>query len=434
MKSDPSATGPQRTVESYNRCVLRARLTESASKGVKENSDLNCLTLFHATSHLPPCIGHDLFEGVVSWDLAAVIEYMVKKKKWFSYKLLSNRIKKFKCLGTDSTNKPAYVQKEGKKLGGHAVQNWMMLRLLYFFSGDKIEDLEDPAWRLYLKLKEMCEIFCAPSFIKEDVPYLKDVLIPEYYEIRSSIGFSKEKSPIRPKHHYMSHYPELMLKYGPLIYLWTLPFEQKHGFFKEVLRKTGNFINPEYSCAVRYQMNFCLTTSLEMFSEEFLEKNSKLLSATSFTGDLVVFLSRLNFFGVWSECEQVSVGAVSYKKNDILMLASRENVITIVIIKVIAVKEDSLKVPPQSTHWEVMAFRLGNGHCGGAINFVTEERKATYDRDVGLYEINFSSLGTFTVQSVSELQYQIPELTCLKNFTNSLVLHSSPPIISSYTR
>lgn len=42
----------------------------------------------HDTSHLTPCVGHNLFEGTVSLDLAGIIKHFVKKKR-FSYKLLN---------------------------------------------------------------------------------------------------------------------------------------------------------------------------------------------------------------------------------------------------------------------------------------------------------------------------------------------------------
>ncbi|KAK3920786.1 Beta-centractin [Frankliniella fusca] len=132
FRSNPSITKPQRSKESYNLCVLRSNLTGKPSKGVKASSEFNTLKLFHATSHLVPCIAHDLFEGVVSWDMAGIIAHFVNVKKWFTYQRLNSRIKKFKCTGVDSRNKPATVYVNGEKLGGHAVQNWTMLTLFFF--------------------------------------------------------------------------------------------------------------------------------------------------------------------------------------------------------------------------------------------------------------------------------------------------------------
>lgn len=49
--------------------------------------------------------------------------------------------------------------------------------------------------------------------------------------------------PLKPKHHYLCHYPELILLFVPLVSLWTLGFESKYTFFKQCARKLHNFKN-----------------------------------------------------------------------------------------------------------------------------------------------------------------------------------------------
>jgi len=46
---------------------------------------------------------------------------------------------------------------------------------------------------------------------------------------------------LRPKHHYVEHYPDLTKRSGPLVRLWTIRFEGKHSFFKRVIHDTHNF-------------------------------------------------------------------------------------------------------------------------------------------------------------------------------------------------
>lgn len=96
----------------------------SSSGGVKFNSLFNKLKCHPG---LPPCLGHDRFEGIVSSDLALYISHFVKAEKQFSYQLLNQRIKQFKYLGKDANDKPCEVNTECGKLGGHAVQNWCVL-------------------------------------------------------------------------------------------------------------------------------------------------------------------------------------------------------------------------------------------------------------------------------------------------------------------
>ncbi|XP_052007877.1 uncharacterized protein LOC127661282 [Xyrauchen texanus] len=60
------------------------------------------------TAHrgLPPCLGHDLFEGVVANDLALYVEHLVKAEKHFTYDKINQAISQTKLLGSDSHNKP----------------------------------------------------------------------------------------------------------------------------------------------------------------------------------------------------------------------------------------------------------------------------------------------------------------------------------------
>lgn len=49
-------------------------------EGIKFNSVFKKLDHFHVCNPgLPPCLGHDLFEEVVTYDLKIYIDYFVKK-------------------------------------------------------------------------------------------------------------------------------------------------------------------------------------------------------------------------------------------------------------------------------------------------------------------------------------------------------------------
>lgn len=48
---------------------------------------------------------------------------------------------------------------------------------------------------------------------------------------------------LRPKHHCVEHYPDLIKCFGPLVHLWTMRFEGKHHFFKRIVQDAQNFKN-----------------------------------------------------------------------------------------------------------------------------------------------------------------------------------------------
>lgn len=51
---------------------------------------------------MPPCLGHDIFEGVLSFDVVFCLKYSISKMKWFTYTVLNRRIKQFKYKATDA--------------------------------------------------------------------------------------------------------------------------------------------------------------------------------------------------------------------------------------------------------------------------------------------------------------------------------------------
>lgn len=186
---------------------------------------------FHVCNFgLPPCLAHDLLEGIVTYDLPLIIRYFVLND-WVSYAELNSRIECFKYSRTDQRDKPVPIPESGKRLVGSAWQILTLLRLFPFFTGPNI-DTNDEVWYSLLKLTEIVEIVCAPQIHKSYVPYLEDI-INEYLGLRKKLFPSVN---LRPKHHYLTHYPEIILQLGPLRKLFTLRFESKHTFFKRVMR------------------------------------------------------------------------------------------------------------------------------------------------------------------------------------------------------
>lgn len=59
--------------------------------------------------------------------------------------------------------------------------------------------------------------------------------------------------PLKPKHHHLCHYPELIKQFGSLIRLWTMRFESRHTYFKQCARKLHTFKNLSATLAERHQ-------------------------------------------------------------------------------------------------------------------------------------------------------------------------------------
>lgn len=78
---------PVQTVDGYKEAVQLLQESDvDHVKGMYGDSIFNTLKYFHVCQPgLPPCIGHDLFEGVVAYDLAIYLRYFIKVKHWLTY-------------------------------------------------------------------------------------------------------------------------------------------------------------------------------------------------------------------------------------------------------------------------------------------------------------------------------------------------------------
>lgn len=196
----PTISGHVRSVETYHNCLAQASLNNKMINGVKFDSVFNQIKYYHVCQpgH-PPCLGHDLFEGIVSVDLAMYINHLVTAKKHFTYCQLNRILSNFPYKGSDANNKPCEVRPDGEKLKGHAAQNWCLLRLLPVMIRDRIKTpLEDDVWQLCLNLRDIVDMICAPKIHRNQVAYLK-ILIEDYLQLRHTLFPGK---PLQAKHHY----------------------------------------------------------------------------------------------------------------------------------------------------------------------------------------------------------------------------------------
>ena len=249
---NPCMYGEQRTVESYNNSLAAVHNDQNITHhmGVKDDSPFNSLKYYHVCGPgLPPCIAHDMFEGTIAYDLALFIKQCVIKG-WFTYQQLNWTISNFKYQGSDGSDKPCLIKDKSVKLSGQAVQNWTLIRLLPLILDGFLKNPNDEVWYLFVKLKTITEIVCTPVLLHSQVAILKSC-IEEYLELRHALF---PGNALKPKHHFLSHYPEMILHFGPLVRLWTLRFESKHGYFKKCVRRFVNFRNVTKMLAEQHQL------------------------------------------------------------------------------------------------------------------------------------------------------------------------------------
>lgn len=402
--SAPLTKALPRTVMSYEQNLrdLDSGAAEIAV-GVKCNSPFNDLKYFHVCQPgLPPCLGHDLFEGVVSFDLALYVDHLVNQEKQFTYAELNRRISQFKYLGNDARDKPANVTHGTGKLSGHAVQNWCLLRLLPLLVGEKIANpTENEVWQLILQLRQIAELICAPVITVGQIAYLA-VLIEEYIEARK---MSFPSHPLKPKHHYMSHYPELIERFGPLIRLWTMRFESKHSYFKQCARKLHNFKNLSATLAERHQLLQAYLNSGSIFPENVVAEKGTEFHASDYNDDIQGSVACFHFEpGNTLASNEVTVKGTLYKKNLHVILQNNDEGIVFGRIQLILV------------------------HNNSSVYFVTLKCQSFCLVDQGVHCLTSQDKGYLCINQDSLLDYYpLPKYSLCG--LSVIVLHHSFPIL-----
>lgn len=241
-----------RTKEVHKDHVKTAQEKGTSCCGVKRDCVFTKhLSHFNVLSAYPPDVLHDIFEGVVPVELAQCLALLISKKH-FTLESLNKYILQFPYKWEDQKNKPhaiPFTFSRRNTIGGNAHENWSMIRFLPFLIGHVVPEGE-PAWQVLMDLKDIVELVVSPVHTDESISYL-EMKISEHRQRYQEL-FPDVK--LLPKHHFLEHYPEMVKSFGPLVHLWTMRFEAKHSFFKQVTRHTNCFKNVPRSLAVKHQL------------------------------------------------------------------------------------------------------------------------------------------------------------------------------------
>lgn len=210
---------------------------------------LNSSPIYHTSNPgLPPCIAHDLFEGIVNYDLFLILREMIKES-WFEVNWLNAFVRIF--FRKFNINDALELKfKDTKKINCKAAFWWNLIQILPAIFLDFTDDkISAPIFKMFILLKGIIDLTTAQAISKNQIAYLGNV-IHDYLNIRIEL-FPNVK--LRPKHHFVTHYPYLIGQFEPLIRFWTMRLESKHSYFKNVVRHTRNFKNVTKTCTERHQ-------------------------------------------------------------------------------------------------------------------------------------------------------------------------------------
>lgn len=204
--------------------------------GINRGSLLSSLENYRVIDGIPPDIMHDVLEGVLPLTIRLFLNKVCIEDKLISLTELNQRIAQFDYGYSESPNKPSLI-KHLDSLHQTASQTWLLAYILPLIIADYIPN-DCPYFENYLILLEASSIIFSPCPSKTMIDYLQ-ICIEEYLE---SFQTLYEKTLI-PKQHFLTHYPNLLMKYGPLIHFWSMRMEAKHQYFKEIVHNMRNYKN-----------------------------------------------------------------------------------------------------------------------------------------------------------------------------------------------
>ena len=225
--------------------------------GVRGDCILNKIPSFHVTRNYTVALVHDIFHGIAKETVCLVCFHLIEMK-CFTLEQLNSALENFDYGFEERRNKPVNnfyrtVKKKQRVLNIKVsfAESACLFRLLPQMIGGLVlgEDAVD-IWEVLLLLLECCLIIFAPACTREMVDLLSQKIDGF---LRKWMDLFSETDSFTPKMHFLTHYPALILKLGPLVGYSEIRYEAYHQLMKRLALTVSNFRNVPYTLAGRRQ-------------------------------------------------------------------------------------------------------------------------------------------------------------------------------------
>lgn len=221
----------------------------TSATGVKEYCQFNSLLNFHCIEN--PCVDimHDQLEGNLNWCIALLLQQFIEVDRFFTLNNLNRRISLFDFGLYEHINKPQDITSDHlkiKKLKYSSSEIMWLIRYLPLLIEEWIPD-ENEFYEFLIILKQLWDVLLLPR-ITNQTSQILNLLIEKHHRMFLDL-FS---IPLRPKQHFMIHYPGIMETVGPLIHFWAMRGEAKHKTLKNISKSTTSRKDIGYTIAYRY--------------------------------------------------------------------------------------------------------------------------------------------------------------------------------------
>ena len=292
----------------------------STNFGINRCSVLEDVPGFSVATCIPHDIMHDLYEGVVPYELRLLILHCVSQN-YFSITTLNDRIQRFDYVFDKPSLIDPNISKSHSKIRQSAAQMMALAHNFPLLVGDKVPG-EDEHWLSFLLLLKICNLSLSPICNHDTIAYFKLAIEEKLSTFRQIYPDSR----IIPKLHYLVHYPSQVEKFGPLIHSWTMRHESKLSFVKSVSRRS-NFKNVPKTVCEKHQLWHCYklhveNTYLHTNFESGPTKHSNELSSEDqhVLAEILRVFPTLSLEGMVDHPKWIKVQSSVYKKGVFLLI------------------------------------------------------------------------------------------------------------------
>lgn len=249
---DPVPIHNLRNVQNYE---VDVALQDANATGIHEPCVWNQVPSYHCVVNSYCDVAHDIYEGMLRYDMPAVLWKLIGVKKYFTLETFCERVEGFDYGPAEQGNRPPTSQftlelLENSSINLSASEMLCLARYLGEMIGDLVPE-DCVIWKFYLLVREIVDIVTSPVF-EPGVDLYLDILVKEHNEM-----YLLYFGALKPKQHFMVHYGRLLRRNGSLSLISALLCERNHRKGKAYARVCNSRINPAFSVAIKHQLYLC---------------------------------------------------------------------------------------------------------------------------------------------------------------------------------
>lgn len=217
------------------------------TKGVTEYCILNDLGCFHMLDNWTADIMHDLCEGTIKYLLLAFLEFGIDRKVFTEHEI-NGLIQNYDYGVLNRKSIPSELKLKKKNLNQNASQmKCLMSHIPFIFNSYKNTKNLENVWICINTMLKILRIVYSNSITEQDLTELNDLVDTHLKHFQDCFGIN-----LKPKHHYMIHYSEIIRRSGPLCFMSSLRYEMKHKSLTDTMKNNNNFKNVTKSITQKF--------------------------------------------------------------------------------------------------------------------------------------------------------------------------------------